>query len=99
MARVKGTVLLTLVKTLRASRERSGPLLPAHLQHYLEARIVLAALYPLEDYLVMLKLLPKLFPKAPSDFFVQIGRGSAKEQMSGVYGRLAHDKSRKATGT
>jgi hypothetical protein len=99
VARAKGTVLLTLVKTMRANSERSRPLLPPTLHHYLEERIVLAAWYPLEDYLVMLKLLPKLFPEAPSDFYVQIGRGSAKEQMSGVYGRLAHEKSRKATAT
>ena len=99
MARAKGTVLLTLVKALRANADRSRPLLPPHLHHYLEERIVLAAWYPLEDYLVMLRVLPKLFPDAPADFYVQIGRASAKEQMSGVYGRLAGETSRKATAT
>jgi len=99
MARAKGTVLLTLVKTLRANAERSRQLLPANLHHYLEERIVQAAWYPLEDHLAMLRILPKLFPKAGADFFVQVGRATAKEQMSGVYGRLAGDTSRKAIGT
>ena len=99
MARAKGTVMLELVKTMRRMADRSRALLPAELHHYLEERIVLAAWYPVEDYVAMLKVLPKLFPDAAADFYVQIGRRSAKEQMAGVYGRLAGDKSRKATAT
>lgn len=99
MPRAKGTVLLGLVKALRAMADRSRQLLPPSLHHYLEERIVLAAWYPLEDYLAMLRVLPKLFPDVPADFYVQVGRSSAKEQMSGVYGRLAGDTSRKATAT
>ena len=99
MPRAKGTVMLGLVKTLRAGSERSRQLLPPNLQHYLEERIVMAAWYPLEDYVALLRVLPKLFPDSPADFYVQVGRSSAKEQMSGVYGRLAADTSRKAAAT
>jgi hypothetical protein len=99
MARAKGTVLVGLVKGLRRQAERARQVLPPHLLHYLEERIVLAAWYPLEDYLAMLRLLTKVLPDAPADFYVQIGRSSAKEQMSGVYGRLSQDTSRKAVAT
>ena len=99
MARAKGTVMVSLVKVIRKHRERLRTLLPANLHRYFDERIVLAAWYPLDDYLAMLRVLAKLFPDAPADFYFQIGRSSAREQMSGIYGRLKGDSSRKAAMT
>lgn len=96
MARAKGTVMVGLVKTMQEYASRVRPLLKPDLHHYFDERIVLAAWYPLEDYLAMLRVLQRLLLNPPADFYFQIGRNTAREQMAGIYGRLKEDKSRRA---
>ena len=99
MARAKGTVIAGLVKAIQEHRERVEPLLPANPHHYFDTRIVLASWYPLEDYLTLLRFVVKLVPNPPVDFYEQMGRASAREQMGGIYSRLKEDTSRKAALT
>jgi len=99
MSKAKGTVMMGVVKAIQDHRERALPLVPQNLHHYFDTRIVLAAWYPLEDYLTLLRLVIKLVPNAPADFYEQVGRDSAREQMTGIYSRLRSDKSHKATLT
>jgi hypothetical protein len=99
MPRAKGTVMVGLVKTMQEHADKVRPHLAAKHHHYFDERIVLASWYPLEDYLAMLRVLPKLVPNAPPDFFFQIGRDTARQQMTGIYARLKGDPSRKAAAT
>lgn len=99
MANAKGTVMKGVVKAIQDNRERALALVPVSLHHYFDARIVLASWYPLEDYLTLLRLMIKLEPKPAADFYEQIGRASAREQMAGIYSRLKEDTSRKAATT
>lgn len=99
MPNAKGTVMAGLVKMIQDDPERARPLLPKELHHYFEARVVLAAWYPLADYLALLRVSAKLQKNPAADFYEQMGRGSAREQMSGIYKRLSGDTSRKAATT
>jgi hypothetical protein len=99
MAKAKGTVMAGLVKGIQDNRERARALVPANLHHYFETRVVLASWYPLEDYLTLLRLAVKLEKNPPPDFYEQMGRGSAREQMAGIYSRLKEDTSRRAALT
>jgi hypothetical protein len=101
MPNAKGTVMAGLVKAIQAHPERARALLPEKLHKYFDTRVVLAAWYPLDEYLALLRLLIKLAPDAhpAATYYVEVGRASAREQMSGIYGRLKEDRSRKAAAT
>lgn len=99
MPNAKGTVMAGLVKAIQDNPGRARPLVPAHLHRYFDTRIVLASWYPLADYLALLRILIKLEPHPPADFYEQVGRSSAREQMAGIYSRLKGDTSRKAAMT
>jgi hypothetical protein len=99
MAKAKGTVMAGLVKAIQDNPERARPLVPEKLRHYFDTRVVLASWYPLEDYLTLLRIAVKLDPSPPADFYEQMGRASAREQMAGIYSRLKQDTSRKAAVT
>ena len=99
MANAKGTVVAGLVKLIQARPDRAKKLLHEKLHKYLDMRIVLAAWYPLDEYLALLRVAPKLRKNPPRDFFEQMGRASAREQMSGIYRRLRENTSRQAAAT
>ncbi|MGH7290693.1 MAG: hypothetical protein ACREJT_05760, partial [Myxococcota bacterium] len=99
MAKAKGTVMMGVVKAIQDHAERARPLVPEKLHHYFDTRIVIAAWYPLEDYLTLLRMVIKLVPNAGADFYEQVGRDSAREQMTGIYSRLSTDKSHRAALT
>jgi hypothetical protein len=99
MASAKGVVMVGLVKRILDNPEQARPLLPPKLHHYFETRIVQAAWYPIEDYIALLRVAPKLEKNPPKDFYEQMGRASAREQMSGIYSRLKDNLNRKASAT
>ena len=102
MGNAKGTVMAGLVKLIRDNPEKARPLLAAHLHHYFNTRVVVASWYPLEDYVALLKVAYKLAENPPRDsreFYENMGRASAREQMSGIYRRLRETKGRKAAAT
>jgi len=102
MAKAKGTIMAGLVKDIRDNPEKARPLLPAGMHHYFDAPIVMASWYPLEDYVALLRLAYKLAenpPRDPREFYVEMGRASAREHMSGVYSRLRENTGRKAAAT
>jgi hypothetical protein len=99
MPNAKGVVMTGLVKRIRANPERARALLPPKLHHYFDTRVVVAAWYPLEDYVALLRVAHRLEPNPPKDFFEQMGRESAREQMSGIYSRLKEHTGRKAAAT
>jgi hypothetical protein len=99
VANAKGTVMAGLVKMIQDHREAAQRLLPAKLHKYFDTRVVLAAWYPLDEYLALLRVSIKLTPNPPRDFYEQMGRASAREQMSGIYRRLKENTTRQAAAT
>lgn len=99
MPNAKGTVMIGLVKALRANRERALALLPKNLAHYLDERIVVASWYPLDDYLVLLRTVGKLFSAKDANVYESMGRAAAREHMGGTYSRLKNATSRRASFT
>jgi hypothetical protein len=99
VANAKGVVMAGLVKRIQDNPEQARPLLPPKLHHYFDTRVVVAAWYPLDDYITLLKVALTLDPNPPRDFYEQMGRNSAREQMSGIYSRLREATHRKAAAT
>ena len=99
MAKAKGTVVIEVVKALRANRERAAALLPANLSRYLEERIVVASWYPLEEYLTLLRIAGKVIKSGGTNVFEKMGRDAARSHMSGTYSRLKKTTNRQASFT
>jgi predicted hydrocarbon binding protein len=99
MANAKGTVVIEVVKALRANRERAAALLPPKLAHYLEERIVVASWYPLDDYLVLLRAAGKVIKNGGANVYEKMGRDAARSHMSGTYSRLKKTTNRQASFT
>jgi hypothetical protein len=99
MANAKGTVVIEVVKALRANRERAAALLPPKLAHYLEERIVVASWYPLEDYLALLRAAGKVIKNGGANVYEKMGRDAARSHMSGTYSRLKKTTNRQASFT
>jgi hypothetical protein len=102
MAKAKGTVVVEVVKSLRANRARALELLPPKLHRYLEERIVVASWYPLEDYLALLRTVGRLLSPAGSSalaVFEKLGRLAARAHMSGTYSRFKNATNRQASFT
>ena len=93
-ARTKGTNLVDMVKFLRTQREAALALLPQSLHHYLDARLNVAAWYPEEDMIALVRVLAKLMPDAgddPQAALVRIGRLNAHMHLQGTYAHLLAD--------
>jgi hypothetical protein len=88
MASAKGASLVGAVKWLRRDRAAALRALPARLHGYLEKRIQLSAWYPEEDLLELIRAVARTLPASGSDLYEQMGRFSAREQLSGVYRHL-----------
>lgn len=85
MARIKGTGMLGVVKTLRHNKGLARKLLPVHLHYYLEERIIASGWYPVDDFLTILKTVSKIVPMSNDEFYELVGRTSAIEDLNGVY--------------
>jgi hypothetical protein len=89
MANAKGASLVAAVKWLRRERAAALRALPERLHHYLEKQIQLASWYPEEDLLEVIRAVARTLPAAAAaDHYEQMGRFSAREQLSGVYRHL-----------
>jgi hypothetical protein len=97
VANAKGTVVIGLVKALRREKARARELISPELAHYLDERIVLAAWYPLEDFVALLRLAEKVAPSASGRGCEERGRIAAREHMAGAYNRLSQTTHRRAT--
>jgi hypothetical protein len=84
-ARVKGTNVIGVVRTLRANREVALQRLPKRLHHYLEERILPSTWYPELDQIEMMRVLAHFLPVP--DPFVTMGRISATMDLATVYRR------------
>jgi hypothetical protein len=84
MSNVKGSNVLSAVKMLRAHRERATRLLPRHLHHYLDERIIVSSWYPEEDQLGLLRAVSFLLPGSPDPWMV-MGQTAARGDLKKMY--------------
>jgi len=85
MARVKGTGMLGVVKTLRADKEKARELLPIHLRFYLTERIIASGWYPGEDFLAALRTAARMLPIKKAEYYEMVGRTSSNQDLNGIY--------------
>ena len=60
--KVKGTIVIEVVKYLRSRKEQARAAVPPQLQHYLESRILATSWHPERDYLELMRVVVKLRP-------------------------------------
>jgi hypothetical protein len=60
--KVKGSIMVEVVKFLRTHKQRARAALPPELQHYLDSRILSTSWYPEEDYLGLMRAVIQLRP-------------------------------------
>ena len=86
MGKIKGTVLLQIVKYLRLKKEEGRKATPEHLHHYLQNRLLAANWYPEDDYLELLRALASLFEVGPDvDLWEHLGRIAARSYIDEAY--------------
>lgn len=88
MARVKGSIMLPLVRGLRAGVPDARKAMPAHLHHYLDERIIVSEWYPEEDHLELLQFLGRA---TGVQSFVPMGHYLAQFELNGVYKLALHE--------
>lgn len=88
MAKAKGTTLVALVRFLRAHRDAARAALPAHLQHYLENRVLPSSWYPEQDLLELLRVVAPMLGASVPDPFELMGRLAARDHLEGAYAHL-----------
>jgi hypothetical protein len=82
VAKIKGIGIIGIVKALRSRRAEAEQKLPVSLQRYLYDRIVIAAWYPEQDYLALLRVFVAMWRIRS---FEQVGVTAAQERLKGVY--------------
>jgi hypothetical protein len=90
-ARTKGTAVVGTVRFLRKHKERARALLPEHLHHYLEERILAVGWYPEEDQLALVRACVKLNDMPEREAFRLMGSWLASEHYRSVYGRMGRN--------
>ena len=87
MASVKGTIMLPLVKGIRAGVPGARSVLAPELHRYLEERIIVSEWYPEEDHLALLRVLGRAMgPNA----YLRMGHHLAQFELGGVYKLSLH---------
>ncbi|HEX4459261.1 MAG TPA: hypothetical protein VIA18_14885 [Polyangia bacterium] len=89
MGRVKGTMLVPLVKMLRANKVAAAKLLPVPLQKYLEERVLPSSWYPSKDHVQLARVLVAIVPLGKEPYHV-MGRGAALHDLTGIYKARLH---------
>jgi hypothetical protein len=84
MGRVKGTILVPLVKLLRAHKVEAAKRLPAPLQKYLEERVLPSSWYPSKDHVQLARVLIAIVPLGKEPYHA-MGRGAALHDLTGIY--------------
>ena len=64
--KIKGSIMVEIVKFLRSRKEDARKIVPPHLQHYLSSRILSTSWHPEEDYLELMRAVVELRP-APAE--------------------------------
>jgi hypothetical protein len=89
---IKGTIMAEVVKFVRKNKERARQILPEHLHHYFNSRILSTSWHPEEDYLelmgVVVKLRPKPNPAEGLSAWQAAGRASSDSAFEGAYRSL-----------
>ncbi len=86
MGKIKGTVLIQIIKFLRSRKERGREATPKYLHHYLESRILAANWYPENDYLELLRATASLADFGPDiDCWEELGRFAARSYIDDAY--------------
>jgi hypothetical protein len=83
-AKTKGAHVINAIKVLRANREQALRVLPPHLHHYLEDRILPSSWYPMDEHLGLLRAIATLMPPG-ADPWPIMGAGTARMDLSGIY--------------
>jgi uncharacterized protein (TIGR02265 family) len=90
--KVKGTIMIEVVKFLRSTREEARKVVPARLQHYLDSRILATSWHPEEDYLELMRAVIELFPRSGNSLditsFEAASRASSGNYFEGPYKSL-----------
>ena len=89
--KIKGSIMSGIVRYLRLHRKESEKLLPAHLQHYLNTRVLATGWHPEEDYLELMKVLVQIRgePKTPGiSRYEESAREAAISHFEGPYRAL-----------
>lgn len=92
MGKAKGSTLVGLVKALRRERQRAVRLLPAHLHHYLDTRVVSSQWYPEEDFAALMRACASLLPDPDDRVFERMGEVSARTHLEGIYADVASNR-------
>jgi uncharacterized protein (TIGR02265 family) len=60
--KIKGSIMIEVVKFLRSRKEDARAVVPSHLHHYLNTRILATSWHPEQDYLELMRAVVKLRP-------------------------------------
>jgi hypothetical protein len=82
--KLKGSLIIGLVKALRFRRADAETAVPAQLQHYLSERVLAGSWYPEEDYVGLCKVLARLMAGTP-DAWATFGTVAARGVLDSVY--------------
>ena len=83
--------MLGVVKTLRLNKDLARQLLPVELHNYFEERIIASGWYPADDFLTILRTASKMVPMSNDEFYENVGRTSARDDLNGVYHEFRRD--------
>jgi uncharacterized protein (TIGR02265 family) len=83
--KVKGTIVIEVVKYLRSRKEQARPLVPAHLQHYLDSRILATSWHPEGDYLELMRVVVKLRPTTGAEPGVSLWEDAARDSSAAYF--------------
>jgi len=89
VAKIKGTALIGIVKSLRRRRAEAERRLPFELRHYLAERIVAAAWYPEEEYVGLLHAYVDISWQGRG--WERVGELAAEETLGSVYKNLVQE--------
>lgn len=82
---VKGSLVVGVVKALRAHEAEARRYLPAGLGHYLDDRVLISEWYPELEALELYRVMSKVVRGLGSDPFVTMGRMTAHDHATSVY--------------
>jgi hypothetical protein len=85
MPRVKGSIMLPLVKGLRSTVKNARELLRPELHRYLDERILVTSWYPEEEHLELLRVVGGAMGIGPGGSYVPMGVVLAQFELGGVY--------------
>lgn len=91
MGKVKGTIVMNSVKYIKSHGEKGRSLVPQHLAHYLEGRILPTSWHPEQDHLELMEVTAELFSPGRGDsleVWEEISRATSPVYYEGPYRSL-----------